>query len=399
MNDDAANELLVLPVLKANRGPNGGFVLTAKYLDGVAEYAKTWPGPVTSLIEISETKTTDLDHVEVMPGDTEARLELRPTTQDALANRIRNAALVTTFLSPFELPTARLCQTLGVPIAFVSEYSVKTELQIIAAEVQNPLLRLRRQLWTRGAERKRRKALAMAAGLQCSGTPTYEAYNGVAPSTLLFFDNRVRQSAVVTDAELAAKATAVQSDKPLRLVFGGRMVDMKGVLDLVPFAQALRAHDVPFQLDIFGDGPLRGTVKKQIQEAGMSGQVHLPGTLDFQTGWIPRLKQETDLFVCCHPQGDPSSTYPEVMACGVPIAGYDNEAFAGITALSGAGWATPMHDVAALAAQVAALHKNRDALSSAMRKTRDFAAEHAFEITFRRRTEHMIACSRLPTKG
>ena len=48
--------------------------------------------------------------------------------------------------------------------------------------------------------------------------------------------------------------------------------------------------------------------------------VTLRGVVDFATGWIPLLKQQADLFVCPHPQGDPSSTYPEVMSCGVPSA-------------------------------------------------------------------------------
>ena len=61
------HELVLLPSLRAHRGPNGGLVLTQKFLNGVAKYAKTWPGQVTALVEISPTPTSDMDHVEVMP--------------------------------------------------------------------------------------------------------------------------------------------------------------------------------------------------------------------------------------------------------------------------------------------------------------------------------------------
>ncbi|MEL6681097.1 MAG: glycosyltransferase [Pseudomonadota bacterium] len=396
MKETTRNELIILPVLKAVRGPNGGFVLTQKYLNGAAAYAKTWPGPVTSLIELTNTPTTDLDQVEVIPGEAETGLELRPSTPEAFAGRIRNAALVSGFLSPYELPTAELCHEMGIPIVFVSEYSVNTEIQIIRADTRNPFLRARRKMWVQGAERKRRKALKLAAGLQCSGTPTYNAYRNANDNILLFFDNRVPQEKVISASELDDKVAAISSGQPLRLVFGGRFVAMKGVMDLVPFADALRARKTPFSFDIYGDGPLRSYIEAQIEKYNLSDQVNLRGVVDFETGWVPTLKRNADLFICCHPQGDPSSTYPEVMACGVPIAGYDNEALTGVITNSDAGWATPMRDVAALADTVERLHKNRDDLVQAAQKSLLFAQQHAFEATMRSRTRHLIDASRLP---
>ncbi len=93
-------ELILLPVLKANRGPNGGLVLTQKYLDGAAEYAKSWPGLVTTLAEISSKRSTDMDHVEVLPGSIETGLEVRPADEAALAKRLEGAAAALAFLSP-----------------------------------------------------------------------------------------------------------------------------------------------------------------------------------------------------------------------------------------------------------------------------------------------------------
>lgn len=396
MKAAAHNELIILPVLKATRGPRGGLVLTQKYLNGAAAYAKTWPGPVTSLIALTDTSTTDMDKVEVLPGEGEAALEMRPTNPEALAARLKNAALVSGFLSPYELPTAELCQKLDVPIAFVSEYSLQTELQIIWSETRNPILRFRRKLWTKNAERKRRQALKLAAALQCSGTPTYNAYKDLIANTLLFFDNRVPQDAVISDAQLSAKIDRLQSGQPLRLIFGGRFVAMKGVMDLAPFADALRKRGVNFTFDIYGDGPLRDKIGTQINDMKLSDLVQLRGVVDFKTEWVPTLKERADLFICCHPQGDPSSTYPEVMACGVPIAGYDNEALSGIIAASQAGWATPMHNVAALADTVTRLTADRADLANAAKNARDFASRHAFEATMVRRTQHLIDASRLP---
>ncbi len=389
-------ELILLPSLTAHHGPQGGLVLTQKYMNGAAAFAKHWPGPVSSLVKLSGTPTTDMDHVEILPGSALTSLEQRPTDPDALAQRLAGAAVVLGFLSRYEAPVLALCQRIGVPIVFTSEYSPKTERQIVDSQTQNPLLRLRRKIWISQSDRVRRGMLRQAAGLQCSGTPTHDSYQGINPHTLLFFDNRVPEAAVISDAAFEEKIKALKTGRPLRLVFGGRLIAMKGVMDLPQVAAELRKRDVPFSLDVYGSGPQEQELAAQIAVRGLSDHMVMRGVLDFATGWVPALKADTDLFVCCHPQGDPSSTYPEVMSCGVPIAGYDNEALRGIIAHSNGGWATPMQRPARLADVIARLHHDRTDLAAAARRARDFACQHAFEPTMLRRAAHLLQASRLP---
>ena len=391
-------ELILLPVLKANRGPNGGLVLTQKYLDGAAEYARSWPGPVTTLAEISGKRSTDMDHVEVMPGSIKTGLEVRPADEAALAKRLEGTAAALAFLSPYEEAASRLCQRLGVPFLCVSESTPRSERQEVDANTRNPLLRLRRKLWLIGAERARQRMLPGLAGLQCSGVPTYDLYKPRQPNALLFFDNRVWREDVIGKDALEARLARVRSGDPLKLVFGGRLIPMKGVMELPEVARALVRQGIPFTLDIYGSGPLEDRLAARIAELGLQDQVRMKGALDFRTGWIPALQRHADLFVCCHLQGDPSSTYPEVMSCGVPIAGYDNEAFQGIVRYSDAGWQAPMKKPGLLADEIARLHRDRSALADASIRARTFAMQHDFETTFARRTRHMIDASRLPDR-
>lgn len=392
-------ELILLPSLTAHRGPNGGLVMTQKYMNGAAAFARRWPGRVTSLVTLSGTPSSDMDHVEVTRGAFETELEVRPVDLDALAERIANAAVVLGFLSPFEAPTVALCKQLGVPIVFTSEYTPRTERQIVDAGTRNPLLRLRRKLWIQQSERIRRRMLRDSAGLQCNGTPTYDIYKDLSPHNLLFFDNRVPQAGLVSDTVFGAKLDRLRSGKPLRLVFGGRLIAMKGVLELPKVAAELRRRNVPFRMDIYGSGDLEKTLAARIAALGLAGPVALHGPLHFESGWIPTLRERSDLFVCCHVQGDPSSTYSEVMSCGVPIIGYDNEALLGTIAQSGGGWATPMHDPGALADRIASLDKDRTDLVLAAKAARHFGRSHMFEPTMDRRAAHLIEASRLVSQG
>ena len=396
MRADYADELVLMPSLKANVGPRGGLVLTQKFLNGIAEYAKSWPGPVTALVEVSEAPTSDMDRVEVLPDAGRAPLELRPPTEASLRTRLSRAAAVLGFLSPYELEATRLCHDIGVPMILTSEYSPHTEMQIIDSGTRNPLLRWRRKQWVTQAEKKRLEALAIAAGLQCSGTGAYEHYRPFNRNSLLFFDNRVPAAQVLDPTSLDSKLARLSERRPLRLAFGGRLIAMKGAMELPRVADALRRNGTPFTLEIYGRGDQEEALRREVGRLGLQEQVKLRGALDFETGWIPTLKRDVDLFVCCHPQGDPSSTYPEVMSCGVPIVGYDNEAFVGIVRESRSGWLAPMNDALAVANLITRLDRERTEIAASARAARDFAALHAFELTFAARTKHLIRSSRLP---
>lgn len=397
MTQSQPMELIALPSLRAHRGPNGGLVLTQKYLDGVEIYADYWPGPVTTLVELEDDANSNMDLVEIDPSNLRTGLELRPKDPEALAQRLASGAVALAHLAPAEAKMAALCHRIGLPIVMVSEYSPKTEKQIVNAGTRNLILRARRKLWIMGAERIRRNTLQNhAAGLQCSGTPTFDLYRSLSPDPLLFFDNRVQADDIISQNDLAAKCAQFTENRPLRLCFGGRLIAMKGVMDLPKIAQDLDALGVPYQLDIYGSGDLEQYLRSQISSLSLSDRVALHPPMDFNTGWIPTLKRDVDVFVCCHPQGDPSSTYPEVMSCGVPIVGYDNEAFAGIVRESGTGWQVPIHDTRAMARQISELHQNRSALQEASVRGRDFARTHCFEETFARRVNHLIELSRLP---
>ena len=180
---------------------------------------------------------------------------------------------------------------------------------------------------------------------------------------------------------------------PLRLFFSGRLAPMKGADHLVQVAAELRRLGVPFGMTICGGGELEARIRTDIERLGLGDCVKLAGILDFKDELVPLTKHETDLFICCHRTGDPSCTYLEVMSCGVPIVGYDNEAFRGIVRESGVGWLAPMDRPETVAGKIAELSRDRAGLLDASRRAAEFGRRHTFEQTFRARIEHMRSCS------
>jgi colanic acid/amylovoran biosynthesis glycosyltransferase len=391
-----AQTLFLSTALRAHELPGGGFGgLTRKFVEGVRATARLWGGPLVVLVARAQRPSTwgNLDELELRPAELEFGLEWQPEDEAQLAERIRGAAVSLGAFGRLGARLARLRALAQVPMVEVTEYSLRTRVQIVCAETRNPLLRARRAWWNAWHERELRAMVRTLEGVQCNGLPTYEAYRQLNPRALLFFDTRAREALYPSEPLVRERVARLESGAPLRLAFSGRLAPMKGALELVPLALELRAARVPFELDVYGAGPLEAELRAQSERHGLGAQLRLHGALDYETQLVPRIASSVDLFVCCHVQGDPSCTYLETMACGVPIAGYDNQAFAGLVRASGVGWTSPLGRPRALAQLVARLERERARLAAASLTSLEFARAHSFERTMHARVEHLRACA------
>ena len=365
--------LYLVPALEA-RECSEAFELTRKFVDGVDEYVKRWNGRVVVLVSRAQSPSSNLDTILVKPGDVSFGLQWREENDAKLSERIADARLVLATLVHCNTGLSQLCRQLNVPVVYITEYSVQTRCQIVRAETTNPLLRWRRQSWTKRLERRYEQAVRCADGVQCNGTPTFRAYQSISRCPLLYFDSRVRHDMLVCSKQMQERTSQFQSGGPLRLVFSGRLIAMKGADHLPLVAGELDRLGVPFTLDICGTGDQADRIAAKIRSLNLADRVRLRGVLDFESQLLPHISHNADLFVCCHRQGDPSCTYLETMACGVPIIGYDNEALRGIVQTSGVGWATPLDQPKQLAQRIAQLNQDRRSLIQAADAALAFAS-------------------------
>lgn len=391
--------LIIAPAMKAAETPDGSLVLTGKFIEGMEAYARLWDGRVTAVLMQGDVADGNLDHRTVKREELDFDVAWLPGDDGELVELLQGGAVAMVSLIHEHLRYGEACRRAGVPLVVCTEYSLETRLQISAVETPNVLKRWRRNNWERRLEKQAEAMIREAAGVQCNGTPTYEAYRDINAAPLLFFDSRVTQPKLVGRSDLAARLRAMRMNGPLRLAFSGRLAAMKGAHHLVVIAKALRARQVEFTFDICGGGVLEQRVREEISREGLGEVVRLRGVLDFASELMPLMKREVDLFICPHPQGDPSCTYIETMACGVPIIGYANEALAGMVEVSGAGWLTPMNQPDQLAEGIARLAGNREMVAEASQKSVAFAGEHTFEATMENRVHHLRMCAELREKA
>jgi glycosyltransferase involved in cell wall biosynthesis len=194
---------------------------------------------------------------------------------------------------------------------------------------------------------------------------------------------------LIDDGALTRRLAHLVQARPLRLGFSGRLVTMKGADHLVEVAARLQARGVCCEWTIFGTGELEASMREQVQRAGLGARFRIAGAVDFDTGLIPAIQASCDLYVMLHRQSDPSCTYLETLACGIPIVGYGNRALAGLLRLADVGEHVPMNDIDGVVDALTRLDADRPAVARMSRAARAFARGHAFEDTFGRRVDHL----------
>ena len=384
-----ANELLIIPVISAGVSESGELILMKRFIEGVGAYVERWPGSVTVLIRQAVKHGEGLDPVIFKPDENRFNVELLPSDKIDLKLRLNQAVAVLGTLASENLDIGHLSRSVGIPVVWVTETSAKTRGQIIEAKAGGVLRRFKRLASNQFRELGFQKVIAKASGVQCNGTPTYQVYKDINHNSLLYFDSRVHQNMVITEAEIQAKAEHLAKGLPLRLAFSGRLTEIKGVDHLLHVADELKNRSIPFTLDIFGNGNLKSHLASEIIRMGLDSSVCLRGVLDFHTELLPTFQQSVDLFLCCHPQGDPSCTYLETMACGVPIIGYANEAWEGLYNITKAGHLIEMGNSKQMADVVAYISSNRSEWLTVALAARNFAVQHSFDKTMAERIAHL----------
>lgn len=362
-----------------------------KFYDGMALYCRFWPGTVNCVMQQTRSALPDFGVVEKQASDMPFTCTVLGENETVAAGHIENAGIVLASADAHDqLHIAALCRKHGVRCVYVIEYIPETRYQIAALDAPNQVVRLRQNLYLWRKEAERRRAFEECNGLQSNGTPAYNEYRD-APNRLLYFDSRVSKEEMIDRETLDRRLAALSDQKPLRLAFSGRLVQMKGADHLVRLALKLKTLGLAFHMTIYGTGELSGEMKQFISQHKLEGEVTMPGAVDFHQQLLPDLKEKVDLFVCLHRQSDPSCTYLETLSCGVPIVGYLNRAFEGIVDLEDVGWGAQLDDLNTVASIIQRLDGNREEIAAKSRTAIRFASQHDVETTFRKRVDHLLS--------
>ena len=119
--------------------------------------------------------------------------------------------------------------------------------------------------------------------------------------------------------ELLNRPLAPRSDKRFTFVFVGRLVETKGVLDLLAAFDAIRSRGIDAELDFVGAGPLETVIRDHVGAAGSDDRIRLRGALSHDEA-IEAIATAGALVLPSHGEGSPL-VVAEATALGTPVIG------------------------------------------------------------------------------
>lgn len=369
-----------LAVVIPGRQPNasdGRVKIARKTLTGMAAYQERWPGEVVMVgLDAGDDGNVGLGAEWVHAQDLPFRLHVAGDLGDALA-----AARADIILAPHH-PDFRGVFDTSVPAALTSEIPARDA--AIPPLEDGPALSARARIVAGSVryEWQLRSMVKRAAGLQCNGWSAWEAYSRFSADPMLFYDTRLTREQV--DAASGDDRTLLP-DGRVRIAFSGRYVTGKGPMYAVRLHDVLREREVAHTLTLVGGGPL-----EQALRVAAGSDVRFLAPMDFDTEWVQWVRENVDVMVLPHIQGDPSGTYLEASGLGVPVLGFDNTALRNLVSRFDLGWVAPLRDVDSLADVVQSLAADPGEIARRGERGRRFMQEHHFDAEFDRRIEHLL---------
>lgn len=144
--------------------------------------------------------------------------------------------------------------------------------------------------------------------------------SGFPASRVRYIPNCVEEPSEPWDpSELDRRRREVGASEGPVVVFTGRLLVAKGLLDLIDATERLHRDGLPVQLWIAGEGRDRPAVERRVAETALAGSVRLLG----HVADVPALLRAADVFVLpSHAEGM-SISLLEALAFGMPVVASD----------------------------------------------------------------------------
>lgn len=374
-------DLYILPSAQAFVDDDGCWV-DEKMYDGLRYFSDQWDGSVFVFLRKSNNPIL-FNRINI--GDSKFHSLIYENLPD-LSFVSPNAVILASADDYHQLFLPDEYPSLRKNIVYVLENTFNTRLRIMLSESRSVVGKIGGIQFLMRQEYAVRRALKNCGGIQANGYPAFLKYKKYCENSILYFDTRLGEDDVrpVEDGPCKGRLGV------LRLAYSGRLAKIKGSNFLIPLVRMLDGLGVSYVFKIYGDGELLEPMKKLVDSENLSDRVFLMGVVDYKNVLVPSIRDEVDLFVMPHIQGDPSCTYFETLALGVPIIGFENEAWSGILRNFGeVGWSVGSGDVKGMARLINDLWRNGNILIRKADFVKKIAGKINFQSQFKKRLKQL----------
>jgi len=373
--------LLVIPsVLEAGTGKSGQHevLLDEHFANNLAAYLQSFQqvtiacpsqGQGINSVALSTLPGADRCRIVVLPTPyrEDRYLWLRRRVSRLLADEIRRADYL--LISPhaaFDWSTraAQLAVKMGRDFDMEADAHLQDIMRSLCSAMPPGVNKLRKQAWLWLHSRAYLRVMRHSSVALLQGATVFEAYRDVAPNPQKVLNVQITDADRIDAAALDAKAGAVMTGAPLRIVYTGRAIDIKGPFEWIAALAMLRQAGVAFQADWYGDGDLLPQMREQTAAAGLADCVTLHGNVE-RSRAIAALR-EAHICLFCHQTEESPRCLLEAIASGAALVGYSSR-YAQDLVERGGGLFTRTGDVPALARTLQGVDADRFHLAQLMR--------------------------------
>jgi glycosyltransferase involved in cell wall biosynthesis len=238
-------------------------------------------------------------------------------------------------------------------------------------------------------ERMCRWSVARASLCMLKGSSLIDRYGPYAKNVHEFHDTSYSVQDIVSHGDLDRRLATLSKDRPLRLVYCGRLHPRKGLDRSLKILAAARALGANVEFDIIGDGGERENLEKQARALGIADAVHFHGAMQYGHDLLIRLSRYDGLLFTPTAEDTPRMIF-DGYAAGLPLVAFDIGYVRERAVQEKATWLLPRHRTNEAAERIVKLCLEREELASLSRAARAAADYHASENWYRRRAEWTV---------
>jgi glycosyltransferase involved in cell wall biosynthesis len=271
----------------------------------------------------------------------------------------------------------------GIPTVFVQDTDVVVQMLQLAG--REPSAQLRALAYVSAYEQLCRRCVGRAdLTLLKSGT-LEKRYAPYAKNLMTFEDTSYLSSEVVAEEVVESRLGSLGEERPLRLVYCGRLIARKGVDVSVRIVAAARAMGARVEFEVIGSGPEEARLVVLARELGLEDVVRFTGSSPYGPALLQRLATFDGLLFTPTAEDTPRMIF-DGYAAGLPLIAAPIPYVEERARAEHATHLLPQR-VDAAARSLLALDRNRGRLAALTCKAREAALYHAADSWYRRRAE------------
>jgi len=408
---DDGSILLVLPVA-FRKDTNGELLFEKQAFNGLERWADNFDRLVVACpLELEKNHSPNNSSVEYLPVNqliSRSRIEFVP-----LPYAYKFVAFLKTYRRTRELlaKTIRKCQYLSFAIGgLIGDWASVASLEAIRQKrhfsiwtdnVGHKLIksghldsvglkRIYRRIknnWIISplVEKLERRIIAACDLGLFHGRDCFDAYAKYCRCPQLVHNIHLKPDDRISSERLNEKIQHVVSGEPLRLIYAGRVMGIKGPMDWVQVMSRLHSQGLRFQATWIGDGPQLAEMQAEIQRLGLSAVVQTPGFIGERKRLLEAIRS-SDLFVFCHKTPESPRCLIEALVSGTPIMGYDSPYARDLLENSADKLLVPINNVNDLSDTIFELHTNRTLHAKLIELTYKLGTQYSDQAVFELRS-------------